>query len=163
MDTTFTNPTDSSKADTNSDRTEVEIKIRVVLVNGAVEMPATLDNFHQRLAKWVKDNEKAGAQEMNERRIAELTNHDKIAETSAKVLSLFGARYAPRELYMSQVLSSLTTSDGATGMHPELYQRVRMVVEGWLCAQVKEGKILTLRGKSGGVKAAGSDLAQAAE
>ena len=163
MDTTITIRSDSRNDDTTSDRTEVEIKVKVVLVNGAVDMPATLDNFHQRLANWVKDNDKAGAHEMNERRIAELSNHDKIAETSAKVLSLFGTRYAPRELFMSQVLSSLTTSDGATGMHHDLYQRVRMVVEAWLCAQVKEGKILTLRGKSGGVKAAGSDLAQAAE
>lgn len=164
MDTSLTsNPINSNTAD----RTEVEIKVKVVLIHGAPDMPASLENFHQRLSKWVQDNEKANAQEMNERRIVELTNPEKIGEASAKVLSAFRSSSAPREFYISQVLSSLTTADGVTGMHPDLYLRVRTAVEAWLRAEKESGRITIAKGKSGGVKAADtsmvSDLAQAAE
>ena len=100
------NPIDfDNQAGNTSERTEIEIKVKVVLVNGAPDMPASLDSFRQRLAKWVECNEKATAQEMNEKRSAELTAPQKIAEASATVLSHLGSRYAPRELFMSQVLS----------------------------------------------------------
>lgn len=157
----------NSNVDTANERTEVEIKVKVVLVNNTVDMPASLDSFHQRMAKWVVENEKAATEKMNEKRIAELTVPQKIAETSATVLSHLGTRHAPREFFISQVLSSLTTADGATGMHPDLYLRVRTAVEAWLKGQKEAGKILISKGKSGGVKAADSnvvsDLAQAAE
>lgn len=153
----------NSNVDTDSERTEVEIKVRVVLVNGVPDMPASIENFHERFARWIVETEKTTAEAMNEKRIAELTNPQKIAEASVKVLSLFGDRYTPRDLFMSQVMSALTTSDGATPMHLDLYQPVRTAVEAWLKAEKESGRIIISKGKSGGVKAVPPDLAQAAE
>lgn len=153
----------NANADIVSGRTEVEIKVKVVLVNGTVDMAASLDCYHQRLAKWVQDNEKAASHATNEKRIAELTAPEKIAETSAKVLSAFRSSSAPREFFLSQVLSSLSTADGVTGMHPDLYLRVRTEVEAWLRAEKESGRIIVAKGKSGGVKAVQTDLAHAAE
>lgn len=143
------------------------VKCELVVVKGEIDREASIANFLTRIDRWTEDSAKAKAEKKNEERIKELTQHGKIAETSAKVLATFGNRYAPRDLYMGELLSSLTCSDGIKGTHPELYQRVKVEVEAWIKGQVQAGSILTLRGKSGGIKAADSnmesDLAQAAE
>lgn len=66
----------NSNVDTTNGRTEVEIKMKVVLVNGTFDMPVSLESSHQRMAKGV-------VEKMNEKRIAEV---------AAKVLSLLGTR-----------------------------------------------------------------------
>lgn len=141
------------------------IKSTLVIVNGELDQDASIEKFKVRMAEWMKENAKAKVEDQNEERIKELTQHDKIAETSAKVMGQFGKGRVPRDLYMSELLSSLTCSDGTKGTHPDLYHRVKVEVEAWFKGQKDAGKFNVSKGKSGGVQAVApmSELAAAAE